>query len=247
MTPAPRPDPLRLPLELDLFEGPLDLLLTLVLREEVPLSELPVAEVVQASLGGDEPWDPPTAGELIVLMAALVDLKSRRLVGEDEEDLEPDAEAMQVRELLAQRLIAYAPFQRAAAWLAEQDGAAGAVRYRRVPLGDAPRDVPAGDAAELAAAFARLLVPPPAPSLAHLNTARVNVTEIIGRLRAALRTTGQVSFESQVAGQGPLREGTTLLAALELAHRGEATLDQPVPFGDIAIRRAGGRRGGARP
>lgn len=234
---TPRPDPLRLPLELDLFEGPLDLMLTLVLREEVDLAELPVAEVVRASLEGEEPWDPPTAGELIVLMAALVDLKSRRLVGEDDADLEPDAEAEEIRERLAQRLIAYAPFQRAAAWLGERAGAAGAVRYRRVPVADAPRSWAAVEAHALAAALERLLLEPPTPSLAHLNTARVNVSELITRLRTALAEAGHVSFETHVADGGPLREGTTLLAALELAHRGEARLEQRVPFGDITIRR----------
>lgn len=242
MTPR-TPDPLRLPLDLDLFEGPLDLMLTLVLREEVDLAELPVAEVVRAGLGGDEPWDPPTAGELIVLMAALVDLKSRRLVGEDEEDLEPDTEAEEIRERLAQRLIAYAPFQRAAGWLADRDGAAGAVRYRRVPLGDAPPAPFPGEAADLVAALERLLREPPTPSLAHLNTGRVNVSELITRLRSALSQAGHVSFERHLGAAGPLQEGTTLLAALELAHRGEATLDQPVPFGDIAIRRATPRPG----
>jgi len=209
-----------------------------VLREEVSLAELAVADVVTAALDGEEPWDPPTAGELIVLLAALVDLKSRRLVGEDEDDLEPDAEAEEVRERLAQRLIAYAPFARAAAWLRDHDGAAGAVRYRRVPLDDAAAAPVRGEPALLAAAMDRLLREPPVPSLAHLNTGRVNVTELIHRLRAALRAGGAVSFEGQVAGGGPLREGTTLLAALELAHRGEAVLDQPVPFGDIEIRRS---------
>ncbi|MCB0881765.1 MAG: segregation/condensation protein A [Thermoleophilia bacterium] len=239
-----RPDPLRLPLDLDLFEGPLDLLLTLVLRDEVDLAELPVAGVVNASLGGPEPWDPATAGELIVLMAALVDLKSRRLVGDDEDDLEPDPDAAEVRELLYQRLVAYAPFQKAAAWLAEADRVAGRVHYRRAPLDGAPAFVTPGDAADLAAAMARVLREPPAPSLAHLNTARVNVSDIIHRLRAALHHDDVLSFEAQLAERdgrvigGPLREGTTLLAALEMAHRGEVTLDQPRLFGDIAIRRA---------
>lgn len=241
------PDPLRLPLDLDLFEGPLDLLLTLVLRDEIDLGELPVTEVVSASLDGDEPWDPPTAGELIVLMAALVDLKSRRLVGEAEEDLEPDAEALEVRELLYQRLVAYAPFQRAAQWLAEADRVAGAVHYRKVPLAAAPGAVVPGDPAALAATMARLVREPPTPSLAHLNTGRVNVGDIIHRLRTALRRDDELSFEEQLRPRdgrvigGPLREGTTLLAALELAHRGEVHLLQPVPFGDIAIRRTATR------
>lgn len=237
------PDPLRLPLDLDLFEGPLDLLLTLVLRDEVDLAELPVTQVVEASLGGDEPWDPPTAGELIVLMAALVDLKSRRLVGEAEDDLEPDPEAEEVRERLYQRLVAYAPFQKAAGWLAEADRVAGAVHYRKVPMEGAPAFVTPGDAADLAAAMNRVLREPPAPSLAHLNTGRVNVSEVIHRLRAQLSFDDELSFEAQLDERdgrvigGALREGVTLLAALEMAHRGEVSLHQPLAFGDILIRR----------
>lgn len=234
-------DPLRLPLELDLFEGPLDLLLTLVLRDEVDLGELPVAAVVQASLDPDEPWDPPTAGELMVLMAALVDLKSRRLVGENEDDLEPDPEAEDVRERLVQKLVAYAPYQRAADWLRSRDGIDGAVHYRRISLGGIPPAPATGTRAQLAAMMADVVRELPTPSLAHLNTGRVNVTEIITRIRAALATQPQVSFEAQLEASGdpsPLREGTTLLAALELAHRGEATLAQRERFGDITIARA---------
>lgn len=231
-------DPLRLPLELDLFEGPLDLLLTLVLREEVDLAELPLAEVVGATLEGGEPWDPPTAGELILLLAAVVELKARRLVGDEEEDLTPDPEAEEVRERLAQRLIAYAPFQRAAAWLAEHDGVDGAVRYRRVPLGAAAAEAPAEDPAQLAAAMSALLREPPTPSLAHLNRMRVNVGELVARLRGLLGKSGHASYERMTEGAGVLEQGMTLLACLELARRGEATLHQPVPFGDIAVRRA---------
>jgi segregation and condensation protein A len=232
-------DPLRLPLELDLFEGPLDLLLTLVLREEVDLAELSLAEVVDVTLDGAEPWDPPTAGELIVLLAAVAELKARRLVGEDDEDLMPDPEAEEVRERLAQRLIAYAPYGRAAAWLTARDGADGAVRYRRVPLGAAAGRPPREESSALALAMSALLTAPPTPSLRHLNTHRVNVGEIVARLRGALADSGRISFDRVVEGAGRLEEGLTLMACLELRRRGEATLDQPVPFGDIAVRRPG--------
>jgi chromatin segregation and condensation protein Rec8/ScpA/Scc1 (kleisin family) len=194
--------------------------------------------VVDVTLDGAEPWDPPTAGELIVLLAAVAELKARRLVGEDDEDLMPDPEAEEVRERLAQRLIAYAPFQRAAAWLAEHDGIDGAVRYRRVPLGAASAEAPAEDAGLLAAAMSALMKEPPTPSLSHLNRMRVNVGELVARLRGALGRSGHVSFERMTEGAGSLEQGMTLLACLELARRGEATLHQPIPFGDIAVRRA---------
>jgi segregation and condensation protein A len=239
--PALSRDPLRLPLELDLFEGPLDLLLTLVLREEVDLAELPLAEVVGATLDGGEPWDPPTAGELILLLAAVAELKARRLVGDDDEELVPDPEAEEVRERLAQRLITYAPFQRAAGWLAEQDGVDGSVRYRRMPLGAAAPQAVREDPAELAAAMSRLLREPPVPSLAHLNRMRVNVGELVARLRGVLSRSGAASYERMTEGAGALEQGMTLLACLELARRGEATLHQPVPFGDIAVRGTGRR------
>ena len=232
-------DPLRLPLELDLFEGPLDLLLTLVLREEIDLAELALVQVVHATLDGGEPWDPATAGELVLLLAAFAELKARRLVGDDEGDLTPDPEAEDVRERLAQRLIAYAPFQRAAAWLADNDGVDGAVRYRRVPLGVAASVPVGGSREELAAAMARVLTEPPTPSLAHLNRMRVNVGELVARLRGALGRVRSVSFDDMTRDATPLEEGVTLLACLELARRGEATLDQPEPFGDIAIHRQG--------
>ncbi|MFN8109791.1 MAG: chromosome segregation protein ScpA [Thermoleophilia bacterium] len=233
-------DPLRLRLDLDLFEGPLDLLLTLVLREEVDLAELALAEVVDATLGRGEAWDPPTAGELVLLLSAVAELEARRLVGDDDEDMQPDPEAEMVRERLAQRLIDYAPFQRAAAWLTDRDGVDGAVRYRRVPLGAAAGLPVHDDPGDLAAAMQRVLLAPPTPSLTHLNRMRVNVGELVARLRGALGRAPRVSFEAVTAGAGPLEQGVTLLACLELTRRGEATLDQPVPFGDIDIRRGRG-------
>ena len=94
-------------MSLDLFEGPFDLLLTLVLREEIDLLELPLVDVVAGALGerADERWDADTAGELIVVLAAMTELKARVLLGEPAEE-EPDADALEARELLAARLVA---------------------------------------------------------------------------------------------------------------------------------------------
>ena len=231
------PDALAQRVALDLFEGPFDLLLTLVLREEVDLLELPLVDLVSAALGDGarERWDADTAGELIVLLAAMAELKARLLLGEDPEE-EPDPDAMEARELLAARLVAYAPFQRAARALGEMAAGAAGPRYRRVPL-EAParRRERREDPARLRDALAALLAPRPEPSLAHINQRRVSVPEALDRLRRALRGARAVSFERLVGGAGRLEEAVTLMAALELARRGEITLAQPEPFGDIAI------------
>ncbi|MGD9696873.1 MAG: ScpA family protein [Thermoleophilia bacterium] len=234
------PDALQLPVELDLFEGPFDLLLTLVLREEVDLAELPLVEVITTALGerARERWDADTAGELVVLLAAMAELKARRLVGEPTDE-EPDPDTLEAREALAARVVAYAPFTRAARWLAAREQAVAGPRYRRVPVeGAAPPPIPQGDAAALHAAMAPLLAAPPAPSLTHLTSRRISMPAALQRLQSALARARSVSFDALVADMEPLEEAIALMAALELARRGEATLSQAEPFGDIAIEGA---------
>jgi segregation and condensation protein A len=233
-------DPLRLPLELELFEGPLDLLLTLVLREEIELAELPLSELVTATLDDANGWDQATAGELVLLLCSLAELKARRLVGEDDGDeFAPDPDAELVRERLAAQLIAFAPFQRAGVWLRTQDGVDGSVRYRRVPLEVPDRVLAPHSPHVLGDAIRRVMLAPPVPSLRHMNRSRVNVGEIVAQLRGRLRQSGQVSFDDVTEGRDRLAQGMTLIACLELARRGEAQLAQPVPFGDITVTRDG--------
>jgi segregation and condensation protein A len=232
------PDALQQPVELDLFEGPFDLLLTLVLRDEVDLLELPLADVVTSALGerARERWDTETAGELIVLLAAMAELKARLLLGEPVDE-EPDPDALEARERLAARLIAYAPFPRAASWLDRRARDSAGPRYRRVPIpGAPPPPAPRESPEPLRAAMRALLAAPPAPSLAHLTSRRVSLPEAIGRLQEALARARSVSFDALTAGAGRLEEAVTLMATLELARRGDVTLVQAEPFGDIAIR-----------
>jgi len=223
------------PLELELFEGPFDLLLTLVLREEIDLMELPVALLVGEALGtGDLLWDAATAGELIVLIAATAELKARVMLGEEIEE-EPDEDTLEARERLAARVIAYAPFQRAAEWLRECGEDGKRHHYRRAPIADAPPSVEQGDIAQLGELIQGLMIARPQPSLAHLAVHRVQLPEVLLRLETALATTRRISFEGMLNDGGPLEEGMTLLAALELARRGHARLEQPEAFGDITI------------
>src|SRR5918992_2326705 len=124
-----------LDLDLEVFHGPFDLLLTLVLREEVDLLDVDLAEVVLAYVehleqAGD--LDLEAATEFLVLIAALLELKSRLMLpSEDEEglDIEPVAAA---EELLA-RMLEYHRYRQAAAHLRERLEAGPRHRYRSAP------------------------------------------------------------------------------------------------------------------
>jgi chromatin segregation and condensation protein Rec8/ScpA/Scc1 (kleisin family) len=134
------------------------------------------------------------------------------------------------------RLVAYAPFQRAAHWLAERLRAAQGPRYRRVPPGTAAPVPVRDDPARLRAAMEKMVEAPPAPSLEHMGVRRRPLPELLGRLRESLARLREVSFDQMVSDCDRLEEALTLLAALEMVRRGEAELRQDVPFGDILIR-----------
>ncbi len=126
-----------LELDLDLFSGPFDLLLTLILREEVDLLELALADVVLAYLDHLEAQgelDLETATEFIVLIAALLELKSRlMLAGEDEEEL-LDIEPAQAAEELLERMLEARRYRAAAGHLGELLEQEEGVRFREAPL-----------------------------------------------------------------------------------------------------------------
>jgi segregation and condensation protein A len=236
-----------LELDLEVFSGPFDLLLTLVLREEVDLLEVDLADVVVTYLDflqARGELDLEAATEFLVLVAALLELKSRLMLpGEDEEfaDLEPDEAA---EELLA-RMLEAARYRRAADYLARRlDGEAGH-RFRSAPLPPQLRRLGAQDATavydaeRLGQAVGALLRLPAALSLDHLTIPRVSVAERLAHLRSLLRR-GACSFDDAVRGADRTTVAVTLFALLELYKRGEATWEQEEPFGEIALRpRAG--------
>src|ERR671933_2305776 len=111
-----------LDLDLDAFEGPFDLLLTLVLREELPLREVDLADIVVAfveRLAERDELDLDACGEFLVLISALLELKARGLFPDEEAEL-AELEPEQAAEELARRLAEYRRMKEAAAWLAER-------------------------------------------------------------------------------------------------------------------------------
>jgi segregation and condensation protein A len=231
-----------LELDLDVFAGPFDLLLTLILREEIDLLEVDLAEVVVAYIDHLEQrgeLDLEAATEFLVLIAALLELKSRLLLpGEEQEIIELDpGEAAE--ELLARLLDAHryrAAANHLQATLAEQSG----YRFRSAPLPPSLRRASLQDAsavykpAVLARAMGELLRMPEAVDVRHIGAPKVTVAERLAHLRKLLAR-GRFNFDEAVASADRVTVAVTLFALLELYKQGEATWIQGEPFGEITV------------
>jgi len=237
-------DAVTLELDLDVFAGPFDLLLSLILRDELDLLEVELADVVLAyldHLGARDELDLESATEFLVLIAALLELKSRLMLpGEEIEELEQLAPAEAAEELL-ERLLAYARFRGAGAELARRRAAELSSLFRSAPLPPALRRAPleqarqAYDPAVLGQALGSLLRTPPQLDLRHIATPRVSLAERLAVLRRLLRR-GTFAFDEAVQGADRMTEAVTLYALLELYKRGEAAWEQELPFGTVTVR-----------
>ncbi|HET9105262.1 MAG TPA: segregation/condensation protein A [Solirubrobacteraceae bacterium] len=231
-----------LELDLDVFAGPFDLLLTLILREEVDLLEVDLADVVITYIDHLErrgELDLEAATEFLVLIAALLELKSRLLLpGEEieEVDLDPGEAA---EELLA-RLLAAHRYRAAAAHLQDRLEDEHGHRFRSAPAPAHLRTARLHDAAAvyrpavLAKALGTLLAPPPKVDLHHVTIHKVTVAERLTHLRRLLRR-GRFTFSDAVASADRVTVAVTLYALLELYKQGEATWSQDEPFAEIEI------------
>jgi segregation and condensation protein A len=234
----------RLELDLDVFAGPFDLLLSLILREELDLLEVELADVVVAYLDHLEArgeLDLEAATEFLVLIAALLELKSRLMLpGEELPELDELAPAEAAEELL-ERMLQYARFRGAGRWLAERHEESQAWMYRSAPLPEGLRRAPLESATAayapevLGAALGSLLRTPPPIDLAHMAMPRVTVADRLAILRGLLRGRGRFSFEEAVEGADRVTVAVTLFALLELYKRGEADWQQDEPFGEIIV------------
>jgi segregation and condensation protein A len=232
-----------LDLELEVFHGPFDLLLTLVLKEEIDLLEVDLAEVVLAYVEHLEragELDLEAATEFLVLIAALLELKSRLMLPvEDEEGL--DLEPQEAAEELLARMLEYRRYRSAAEHLRERLAAEHGFRYRSAPLPPELRRVsleaaePAYAPERLAQAIGELLHVPPPLDLRHVRRPAVSVEQRLGHLRDLLARRSRFSFDEAVEGADRLTEAVTLFALLELYKAGEAKWEQEVPFGPITV------------
>jgi len=236
-----------LDLELEVFQGPFDLLLTLVLTEEVDLLEVDLAEVVLAYVEHLErrgELDLEATTEFLVLIAALLELKSRLMLPAEEGEPEELAPAEAAEELLA-RMLEYRRFRAAAAFLEQRLAAEQGFRYRSAPLPAPLRRVsvetatPAYAPEQLAQAIGDLLRTPPPIDVGHVRRPTVSIEQRLRHLRELLRTGRTFSFDDAVRGADRLTEAVTLFALLELYKAGEAGFEQESPFGPITVRPPG--------
>jgi segregation and condensation protein A len=175
-----------------------------------------------------------------VLIAALLELKSRlMLIGEEEQEL--DIEPEQAAEELLARMLDARRYRAAATHLGELLAGEHGVRFRAAPppahLRRSIAQPAAGSQhpAALGEAIGRLLLMPPTISVRHIAVARVSLSERLSHLRRLLQR-GTFSFDEAVSGADRMTVAVTLFALLELYKRGEADWSQQESFGEIAVR-----------
>src|SRR5690349_10720270 len=231
-----------LELDLDAFEGPFDLLLALVLKEELDLRDVDLAAIVTAfleRLAEREELDLEACGEFLVLIAALLELKARALFPDEEAEL-AELDPEEAAEELARRLAEYRRAKEAAGWLRERLATEGDRFFRLGPAPLAPKaETPLAqqDPERLAGALRLLAQEPPAVSLSHMALRFPPVSQFLERFRALLRRRSRFDFETEVSELTRLEQASAFLALLELRRAGELAIDQAAPFAPIRVSR----------
>jgi segregation and condensation protein A len=232
-----------LDLDLDVFAGPFDLLMSVVLREEIALAEVELGEIVLAYLEHVEEQgelDLEQATEFLVLIASLLELKSRLLLPAPEED-EPQLGPEEAADELLARMLEYRRYRDAATHLRALFADGHRYVYRSAPLPPELRRValdaarPAYDPDSLGDAIGGLLRVPPTPDTSHIRPT-VSLEKRLRVLRELLGGRRAVDFDATFGDEDRLTQAVTLFALLELHKRGEATWEQGEIFGPIEIK-----------
>lgn len=227
------------------FSGPFDLLLQLIARRELDVTEVALSQVTDEFIEhvrqGD--WDLEITSSFLVVASTLLDLKcSRLLPGAEAEDPE-DIAALEARDLLFARLLQYRAFKEMAQWIEATIDLASRVHYRpggledhfRAVLPEVELRLGPDDLARLAAAA---LTPREAPTvaLAHLHQSKVSLTEQVQLISARLRREGMLSFRRIVEGADRLTTVVRFLAVLELFRHAQVAFEQLAPLGELNVR-----------
>jgi segregation and condensation protein A len=229
-----------LELDLDAFEGPFDLLLTLVLKDELDLRELDIAGIVLAfveRLFERDELDLEACGEFLVLISALLELKARGLFPEEAAEL-AELEPEEAAEELARRLAEYRRMKDAAGWLRERLETEGDRFFRLGPAPLAPKvETPlAPQQPEKLAEVIRLLAKdPPQVSLSHMALRFPPVSQFVDRFRAVLKRRSRFDFDQEVGDLSRVEQAVAFLALLDLRRGGEVSIEQAAPFAPIRV------------
>ncbi|HYP46851.1 MAG TPA: ScpA family protein [Propionibacteriaceae bacterium] len=253
LDPATEERPFRV--HLDNFEGPFDLLLQLISRHKLDITEVALSRVTDEFIGHIKAagidWDLEQTSAFVVVAATLLDLKAARLIPSGEIDDPEDLALLEARDLLFVRLLQYRAYKQVAAYLGstllEQD------RRHARPGGLEPyfaRLLPEVELtitpARFAALAAKALAPKQAPvlSLSHLHAPAVSVREQAGLLVERLRRARTLTFRA-LTGDSPNRMTTVarFLALLELFREGAVAFEQLTSLGELTVRWTGAAEG----
>jgi segregation and condensation protein A len=243
--------PARFTVRLTNFEGPFDLLLQLIGKHKLDVTEIALSTVTDEFIAhlralGDE-LDLDQASEFLVVAATLLDLKAARLLPAADVDDEEDLELLEARDLLFARLLQYKAYKQAAAFLRDRETEAARRFPRTVGLEPRFADLVPEVSLDLtpqqfAALAARALTPraPETVGVAHLHAPAVSVSEQLVVVRDHLARAGTVSFRALTADcSHTLEVVARFLALLELYRQQRVTFEQLTPLGDLHVRWTG--------
>jgi segregation and condensation protein A len=237
---------------LDVFEGPFDLLLGLIAKHQLDVTEVALSRVTDEFIAhiraAGAAWDLGQATEFLVVAATLLDLKAARLLPAAEVEDEEDLALLEARDLLFARLLQYRAYKQAAAHLAGLLASESRRYPRQAQLeprfaGLLPEVLLGLGPAEFAALAARVLAPRPEAtvSVEHAHGGAVSVREQTALLRARLQRSGGGSFRALTGDcNGTLEVVARFLGLLELYREGLVAFEQVEALGELHVRWMGG-------
>jgi segregation and condensation protein A len=229
--------------QLEIFEGPLDLLLHLIKKNEVRVTDIPIAAITEqylATLELMESLSLDVAGEFLVMAATLIHIKSRELLPAGDEEPDED-EGVDPRAELVRRLLEYQRYKDAAAELEQREVLTRDVFVRATaPIEEAgPREFREISVFELLGALKRVIDRLPKDIVHEVMLEKITVREKMTLLLDRLRSESRIIFESLFSEvQSRMEIIVTFLAMLELVKVRAIRIFQDQPGGDILIEAA---------
>jgi segregation and condensation protein A len=236
---------------LDNFEGPFDLLLSLISKHKLDITEVSLSKVCNEFIAhvkaGGEIWDLEQTSSFLLVAATLLDLKAARLLPQAEVEDEEDLALLEARDLLFARLLQYRAFKQVAAVLSTRLDDESRRYPRSVGLeeryaGLLPEVLIGIGLDQFAALAAKAMEPKPVQEvvLHHIHQARVSVREQAAVVVERLRRSGALTFRA-LCGDSPdtLTTVARFLSLLELFREGVVGFDQVTPLGELTIRWTG--------
>jgi len=237
---------------LDNFEGPFDLLLSLISKHKLDITEVALAKVTDEFIAhvkaGGKEWDLEQTSSFLLVAATLLDLKAARLLPSGDVEDEEDLALLEARDLLFARLLQYKAFKQIAGVLERRLAEESTRHPRAVGLEERfatllPEVLIGIGLQQFAQLAARVMEPKPGPpelSLHHIHAPKVSVREQAVIVVDRLRRSGMLTFRA-LCGDSPDTMTTVarFLSLLELFREGAVAFDQVTALGELTVRWTG--------